>query len=253
MTTPLALVLTYHAIGEGPPPLFVAPGRLADDLDRLARAGFEAISLERVTRSLQPTHPHHEPSPLPARAFALTFDDGYMDFISGALPILQQRDLPATLFVTAAEDRARLPGGLARPLVALDDLAELAGRGIEIGGHGLDHVDLTTLDDSTLDDHLARCRDVLEHHAGRAVTRFAYPYGRHDARVRAAAGRRFDAACTTRLAEIRPGDDPLAIPRLDAYYMGSSTLRRLLTRGRPHAYLRLRRALRLVRGSEPFV
>ena len=250
MTTPLVLVLTYHAIGEGPPPLHIAPRRLADDLDHLARAEFEAVPLGRAIASLAASN---DVTPLPPRAFALTFDDGYRDFVTDALPILERRGLPSTLFVTAAEDRSRLPGGLRRPLVALEELAEIAGRGVEVGGHGLDHVDLTALDDTTLDDDLERCREILGHHSGRPVTSFAYPYGHHDARVRAAVGRCFEAACTTRLAEVRPADDPLAVPRVDAYYMGSGPLRWLLARGRADPYLRLRRALRLVRGSEPFV
>ena len=54
---------------------------------------------------------------------------------------------------------------------------------------------------------------MLEHHADRAVTRFAYPFGLHDdpcARRRRPT--HFDVAFTTRLAEVRPGDDPLAMP-----------------------------------------
>ncbi len=253
MTTPgtrLVLVLTYHAIAAGPPPLHVAPRRLEDDLDRFSGAGFEAIPLERVVAYLRREDPGHGVAPLPPRAFALTFDDGYRDFETHALPILERRGLPATLFVTAAEDRCRLPGGLPKPLVALENLGAIADRGVEIGAHGLDHVDLTTLDDPVLDDALRRCRAVLEHHAGRAVTRFAYPYGHHDARVRATVEAHYDSACTTRLAPVRPGDDPLAVPRLDAYYLGSRWLRFLLAHGRPEPYLRLRRAFRLLRGTE---
>lgn len=248
--SPLVLVLTYHAIAAGPSPLHVAPGRLEADLDRLTRAGYRAIPLERVVAYLRREPAGRPRSPLPLRAFALTFDDGYADFTTQALPILERRSLPATLFVTAAEDRSRLPGGAPRPLVALDELRTIAGRGVEIGAHGLDHVDLTTLDDPTLDDALRRCRAVLEDHAGRAVRLFAYPFGRHDARVRAAVGSCYDGACTTRLAAVRPADDRLTVPRLDAYYLGSPWLRLLIARGRPGPYLRLRRTLRLLRGTE---
>lgn len=39
---------------------------------------------------------------LPARAASITFDDGYADNVTNALPILQQHGLPATFFIATA-------------------------------------------------------------------------------------------------------------------------------------------------------
>ncbi len=184
------------------------------------------------------------------RCFCLTFDDAYRDFRDAALPVLQRLRLPATLFVTAAASRERLPGGLDRPLLELHELRELADSGVEIGAHSVGHADLTAVDDAALEDELAGSRNILEHHSGRKVQDFAYPFGRHDARVRAVAGRFFRSAWTTRLAALEPRSEPLALPRIDAHYLRSPLLRQLLAQGRPQPYLRVRSGLRRLRGTE---
>jgi peptidoglycan/xylan/chitin deacetylase (PgdA/CDA1 family) len=40
---------------------------------------------------------------LPERSVCITFDDGYPDWIDGAIPMLIERKLPATLFITAGQ------------------------------------------------------------------------------------------------------------------------------------------------------
>ena len=247
MDPPRAVVVTYHSISAGPPPLAVWPRQFEAHLDAFEAAGYEAVSLNGLVEAFKGD------GRLPDRCFVLTFDDGYRDFVDAALPILERRGLEATLFVTAAADRSGLEGGAAGPLVAFEDLSELAGRGVEIGAHSVSHPDLTTLGDDELGHELRRSRDVLEHHTRRPVEHFAYPYGFYDARVREATGAVFRSAVTTRLVLAGPGADVLALPRLDAYYLGSPLLRRLLASGPLTAYLQLRRWLRLLRGTERFV
>ena len=156
-----------------------------------------------------------------------------------------------TLFATASPDRRRLPGGTNQPLLELEELSGLAEDGVEVGAHSASHVDLTRLDDPDLEVEIAGSRRTLERYCGREVETFAYPFGRHDARVRAVAERFFNSAWTTRLATLEAQSDPFALPRLDAYYLGSSVLRRLLAIGHPQPYLRARGWLRRLRGTEP--
>lgn len=245
MSGRLVLILTYHSISPGPPPLCVSADRFARHLDLLAAAGFTTLPLPRLVEALA------EHRPLPHPCCALTFDDGYRDFATAALPALEARGMATTLFVTAARDRSGLPGGAGGPLLAHEELCELAGRGVEIGAHTVDHVDLTGLDDAALDDQLRRGRALLEEHAGRPVEHLAYPFGHADARVHTAATRYFRSACTTRLAAVDPtAADLWALPRLDAYYLASPLLRTLLAHRRPQPYLHLRRWLRRMRGTE---
>ena len=120
-------VLTYHSISNGPPPLCIAPERFAGQLDRLLQGGWRPVTLTTaLAGSLEP--------PWTDKRFAVTFDDAYRDFLDEALPILERRAVPSTLFATTAADRRHLPGGLdGRSLLEPAALRELAGRGVSLG------------------------------------------------------------------------------------------------------------------------
>lgn len=237
-------MVTYHAIRVGPPPLCVAPERFARDLDLLFTSGFEPRPLAAVLRAgvVASSRP----------SFCVTFDDGYRDFLEHALPLLEARGIPATLFAIASDDRTSVPSGAPGGLLGCEELADLARRGVTVGAHGLSHVPLTTLDEHALERELLGARTRLEAWIGAPVDLLAYPFGAFDARVReAAAAAGFRGAVTTQLAPLPRRFDALAAPRLDAFYLGSPTLRALLARGWPEPYLHVRRWLRRVRGSEP--
>src|SRR2546428_843728 len=59
----------------------------------LADDGFHVIPLHQAVVAIQ----HH--SALPSRPVVLTFDDGYADFFTTAIPILQSHGFTATSFV----------------------------------------------------------------------------------------------------------------------------------------------------------
>lgn len=86
-----ALVLVYHQVRDAGPEgaeLAVHPDRFATHLDVLARRA-EVVPLARI-RDAARGRPR----------VALTFDDGYLDNVETAAPMLADRDLPATCFVT---------------------------------------------------------------------------------------------------------------------------------------------------------
>lgn len=114
---------------------------------------------------------------------AITFDDGYLDNLDVAAPILSELGLPFTVFVTSEFVRSGKPDFLSP--AALRTLASLPGA--RIGAHGANHVALTECDDSTLRNELTASRQYLEDVLGKEVRTLAYPYGAVDRRVRSAA------------------------------------------------------------------
>lgn len=89
-------VLIFHRVLPNPDPLFPDEpdaARFAEILDWVGRA-FNVLPLDRAIADLSS-------GSLPPRALAITFDDGYADNYTVALPILQQHGMSATFFIAS--------------------------------------------------------------------------------------------------------------------------------------------------------
>ena len=208
--TPVPWVAMYHSVDdcpEDPYHITVTPERLEKQLMWLRRHGLRGVSMGRL---------------LAARAegkgrnlVGLTFDDGYADFLTGALPVLRRHGCTATLFVLPGRlggDNAWDPLGPRKPLLTADGICRAAYEGVEIGSHGLTHVDLTRTDDLTLKAETVESRTVLADLLGTAIAGFCYPYGTVDRRaVDAVRDAGYGYACA-----IDPGplNGPHALPRV---------------------------------------
>ena len=91
-------VLCYHGISIDDehcwdPALYMSLETFESRLEQLAREGYVVLSLDEAIRRLAA-------SDLPPRSVVLTFDDGYHDFAARALPALEARALPASVYLT---------------------------------------------------------------------------------------------------------------------------------------------------------
>lgn len=89
------LILMYHSIaeeGSDPWKLCVSPQNFAQHLEVLRKYA-HPISLRQLAQARQE-------GTIPHRAVALTFDDGYANNFYNAKPLLEQYNIPATVFVT---------------------------------------------------------------------------------------------------------------------------------------------------------
>jgi len=92
------LILAYHGVSledehEWNPGLYMSPAKFASRLASLEQGGYTVLPLSAALAAL-------DAGRLPPRAVALTFDDGYYDFYVKVFPLLQQRHLPATVYLT---------------------------------------------------------------------------------------------------------------------------------------------------------
>ncbi|MFF5704559.1 polysaccharide deacetylase family protein [Streptomyces sp. NPDC012794] len=205
-------VLMYHSVAEFTDPaedpygITVTPAALETQLMWLRARKLRGVGVGELLR---------------ARAagrgrglVGLTFDDGYTDFLTRALPLLRRYDCTATLFVLPGRlgvDNVWDPLGPRKPLLTAEQIREAAAAGQEIGSHGLLHQDLTAAPDDVLQQELRGSRDLLRELTGTLPEGFCYPYGHLDARVvvaTRAAG--YDYACA-----ISPGrlEGRHALPR----------------------------------------
>ena len=90
-------IVNYHRILSRPDPLLESEPDSATFGWQMAllRQCFNVLPLTAAVRML-------DEGTLPARAVAITFDDGYRSTYELALPILREFDLPATVFVTSS-------------------------------------------------------------------------------------------------------------------------------------------------------
>lgn len=240
------LVLTWHAVDERDSVISVSPAVLQGQAQALADRGFRGISLQQAFAERESA------GAFPPRSAVLTFDDGYRSVHRHALPALAERGFTATVFLTsglvglpAREAAARNPD-LDRDILDWAEAAELSEAGWEIGSHTVSHPDLSRLDQAAVERELGDSKTELEQRLQRPVRSLAYPYGRLNRRVRDAAARHYEYACTTRLA-LYAGGDPLQIDRIDMYYMQDTSRFGKLLDGRLDAWLQLRRGLRAAR------
>lgn len=84
------------------PKLFISPELFAARLRYIQARGFKALPLgEALVRLRAGT--------LPARALAITIDDGFKSTLSVAAPLLRAHDMPATVYVTTYYMEKRVP------------------------------------------------------------------------------------------------------------------------------------------------
>jgi len=198
--------------------------------------------------------------PLPEKPVVLTFDDGFLDFYTTALPILQQHNATASLFIPTAylDGTSRWLQSLGegtRPIISRRQLLEIADAGVDCGAHTHSHCHLDTVTAAQGRAELAQSKEILEQIIGRTVTTFAYPYGHHHAEARQwvmDAG--FRAACAVRNAISHSDDDLFALARItitDQTNVGrlAALLAGLLARPGVKLTTRLWRQARLLTGG----
>ena len=217
MTQPVP-ILMYHSIDSESAPGFrrwtLSPELFAQHMDWLAEADYHPITVSALASTLAADRP------LPPRCIVITFDDGFRDFLTGAMPILQRHGFPATLYVVTGYVGKvslwlRALGEDGRPMLSWGDLRTISDWGIECGAHTHSHpqLDITPRDRALAE--IRRSKLCLEDHLGREVKTFAYPYGyasRTTRRLVQQAG--FTSACRVRHALSSTTEDRFALSRI---------------------------------------
>jgi peptidoglycan/xylan/chitin deacetylase (PgdA/CDA1 family) len=211
--------LGYHSVTEdGPPYLSLRPETFERQLDLLVAAGFRSgtrSTLERIATGER----------LSGRHAFLTFDDGFVDTATMALPLMSERGLRGMAFVLpghldtgAALDWPEVAGeAVRRPgLMRSMDwsmLETLVEAGWEVGSHTMSHPRLIDLDDEALAQELLDSRRVVEGRLGRCEL-LAYPFGAWDDRVAAAAAAAGYSFAFTLPFRGQAGATRMSIPRV---------------------------------------
>jgi len=110
-------ILTYHQVAprreHDVQMLSVTPSRLRQQMEGLLRLGYRPLALRRAIEL------HREQTP-PPKSFVVVFDDGYQGVYLHAWPVLQELQIPATVFLATAylDQQNRFPFDAYRPQAA---------------------------------------------------------------------------------------------------------------------------------------
>lgn len=111
----------------------------------------------------------------PAKTIVISFDDGYKNFYTNALPILKKYNFCATLFlgVNLLCDYSNDAQYLSR-----QEIMNIKKTGlIDFGCHGITHRILSTLDEEELNGEIVGAKQKLEDLTESKIALFAYPFG----------------------------------------------------------------------------
>lgn len=173
-------ILMYHSVADNSDDRLTISARLFEqEMQYLAERRFEIVSLRAACALMRANADLR-------RKVALTFDDGYLDFLTTAAPILKRHGFTATLFVVTGTPNGGAQASGWRPPVpflTIDQIRQVKAMGFSLGSHTVTHRDLTKCDAGSLMRELSESRSSIEAW-GETFLAFAYPGGRFTRRER---------------------------------------------------------------------
>jgi peptidoglycan/xylan/chitin deacetylase (PgdA/CDA1 family) len=167
-------ILAYHRVSRDRDVLAVSPDRFRRQLELVRARGGRFISLEEVITRLD--------EPVSSPLVSVGFDDGYLDNLLVALPILEELEVPATIFLTSGIAAGRegfhwYRGAQPAAIRWADARAVAEHPLVDFQSHGVQHLRLPVLGDDALRHEVGAAREEIEQELGKPVTVYCYPAG----------------------------------------------------------------------------
>ncbi|HIU63727.1 MAG TPA: polysaccharide deacetylase family protein [Candidatus Avacidaminococcus intestinavium] len=204
----------YHRIADIPGDRNSLPlAKFEEQLQFLAANGYQTITLDDVYDY------YTNNKSLPPKTVVLTFDDGYKDNLTLALPLLIKYNMQATVFaITDWVGKENKWENFNKKLTTTMDWSELKKwqtAGMQVGSHTVSHPFLAHLEPTMLKQELQKSKKELEERLAVPIDHLCYPYGNFNKNVCIASK---DAGYKTALAIFEHAPlwqiDLFALPRI---------------------------------------
>ena len=211
-------ILNYHNVGNAPghagvPGLYVTPRQFSLHMKTLSWLGMRGVSMTEGLPYLR--------GEKTGKIAILTFDDGYRDNVTEALPILAAHEFTATCFLVSGclgsfnEWDAEVLK-VAKPLMSAEEVRTWIDAGMDIGSHTCAHPHLPDLSRGDKESEISRSKRELEDLFDLNIQHFCYPYGEYDQEsidIVKACG--YVSAVTTDKGRVHPLDDLFRLRRIN--------------------------------------
>lgn len=202
-------ILVYHSISSDKSDLSLKINEFEKQIIFLKKRGFETTSFDKIDKNKK-------------KQIIITFDDGYKDICSHALPILKKYGFKATCFLVSNligkknTWDALKNNFISKDLMTIEDINEWLGNGMLIGSHSHNHNDLTKLNKSDLENDIDFSKKKLEDKFGIEIENFCYPFGKVNKLVYEVVKNKFKRAVTINRSRYDLDKHNLfLIPRID--------------------------------------
>jgi peptidoglycan/xylan/chitin deacetylase (PgdA/CDA1 family) len=210
-------ILMYHSVASLPKSaitrgLNVTPKLFNMQMWLLQKLGYKGLSMD----GLQP----YLVGEKLGKVVGITFDDGYRNNLTYALPILKKFGHSATCYIISQKiggtNEWDLDKGIVEnPLMTIREVNEWIEGGMEIGAHSQNHIHLAdcTIERATIE--IWRSRSDLESQFNCLVNHFCYPYGSYNSDiVECVKEAGYQTATTTNKGRVEGEVNLLELPRI---------------------------------------
>lgn len=215
-------ILMYHQIDRAPKKgtplrgLVVSPFTFYTHMLVMWLCGYQGLSMSELLPYIE--------GKKRGRVFGITFDDGYLNNLLYALPILKKFKFSSTCYfvvnkIGGTNDWDQINGVPQVPLMNLDQIKIWHASGQEVGSHGMNHINLNQIEPEQQIYEITQSKIKLESlfDTKIVINSFCYPYGAYAQETTNIVHQaEYRSATTTVRARVfdAPNDHMLELPRV---------------------------------------
>lgn len=232
-------VLMYHSVSDAPEdgvhPYYrvnTTPQQFAEQMRYLHESDCDVVPLREVARAASAGERSKR------TRVAITFDDGYRDFLTAAFPMMQKHHFPSSVFLPTAfiGDTPQIFKG--KECLTWSEVRELRSAGVDFGSHTVSHPQLHAIGAAEVEREVRESKTVIEQKVGASIDSFSYPYAfpEQDAafrqRLRGLLERcGYAHGVSTILGTVQPREDHFFLKRLPVNLLDDARLLRAKLEG----------------------
>ncbi|HRE40824.1 MAG TPA: polysaccharide deacetylase family protein [Ignavibacteria bacterium] len=166
-------VLLYHKISESiSDDLTVSVSMFEDQIKYLKQENYNSVSLSELINYV-----YHN-SPLPENPVIISFDDGYLNNLEYALPVLKKYNFKSVIFlpVKFINDKNKWDEGN-ELLLSASQISTMSNENFEFGIHSFSHTNFKNLTSKEIENEITQSINTLNDLKINFTPAFAYPYG----------------------------------------------------------------------------